>query len=190
LHCSDFLLQRFHLNTSTCFFPDQRKDNELLIKTSEGYESSFDQSILQPYLNSMQFKSESILVTESFDIATHNARNSNDLWKILDEQITEISFSFFSAPDELVLWPLVERFGKRLTENGVLHRLIAKWIHFENLRPQPERGKPKVLGMKHVGVGFKVYGMSLGLSLLVFVLESLKPFIKIKIVHYLINLFL
>jgi len=138
----------------------------------------------------MQLKSESILVAESFDIADYNERNPINPLKVLDERITEVKTNLINDYKQFVLWPLIERVGQRLTESGILNRLIGKWIHLENLRPQPERGKPKVLGMKHVGVGFKVYGMSLGISLFVFVLERLKPFIKIKIVHYFIDLLL
>jgi len=161
----------------------------LLIR-SNNFNTQWNESILQPYLDSMQLKSQSILVAESFDIAEYNTRNPDKPLKVLDERITEISFSFIGETDHFVLLTLIERVGQRLTENGILHRLIAKWIHLENLRPQPEPEKPKVLSMKHVGVGFKVFGMSLGISLFVFVLERLKPFIKIKIVHYFIDLFL
>jgi len=190
MHCFDFCSFRFHLNTSTCFFPDERKVNELPIKTNEFAESTWHESILQPYLDSMQLKSESILVAESFDIAEYNTRNPNNPLKVLDERIIEKRTSFIYDPEQFVLLTLIEKRGKLLSENGILHKLIAKSVHLENLKPQPEPEDPKVLGMKHVGVGFKIFGMSLGISLFVFVLERLKPFIKIKIVHYLIDLFL
>jgi len=157
-----------------------------LIKTNE-FHNEWYESILQPYMDSLQLKSGSILVAKSFLIAEYNERNPNNPLKVLDERITETSMDLIDDPDHFILLALIDRVGQRLTENGILHQLIRKWIHLENLRPKLEPEKPKVLSMKHVGVGFKIYGISVGLSLFVFVLERIKLFIKAKIVHFLIS---
>jgi len=165
----------------------------VLIKTYEFMDRPWHESIFQPYLDSVQLKSESILVAESFDIADYNERNPNNPLKVLDERITGTSMGFLGDVDQVALLTLIERVGQRLTENGVFNQLIGKSIHLENLRPQPEPEKPKVLGMKHVGVGFKVYGMSVGLSMLGFVLEKLLfktiCFIRATIAHFFIDLY-
>jgi len=151
----------------------------------------WNDSTLPAYLNAPN--SESVLIADSFQIADYNEQHPEDPLKILDEVI--IGFYDSLHYDKFSL-PVMNYFGKSvmgLRENGMLDRIIAKWIDLKNVRPPPpEPEEPKVLTLSSIGVGFKIYAASILICLLAFALEifrnQLTLFIRAQLLKIVIEL--
>jgi len=133
-----------------------------------GYRQWSD-STLPAYLNAPN--NESVLIADFFQIAEYNKQHPEDPLKILDEVIIG-SYSLLSS--EAVPSYVIEALqndGTRLRENGMLDRIINKWIDFRNIRPALAERKPKVLTLAAIGVAFKIYGFFIALCVIGFAIE-------------------
>jgi len=124
---------------------------------------------LTAYLNAPN--NNSVLVADSFQIAEYNKQHPEDPLNILDEVIIG-SFGFLT--DERIhsyMMTALYKAGMRLRENGMLDRIIDKWIDLRNIRPAPLPSEPKVLTLTAIEVAFKIYGYSNVICSIAFVME-------------------
>jgi len=127
-------------------------------------------------------RNELILIADSHEIADYNDKHPNQPLKILDRRI--IRFSDFLGKEHAFMNPLFKKTFVRLLENGLLERIIEKWVDLVKVRPPPLESEPKVLTFDHVGVAFKIAGGFLALSVVTFVFEELVG--KLVAVHVVI----
>jgi len=112
-----------------------------------------------------------ILIADSHEIADYNDKHPGAPLKILDQRILKFNDFIGVDKEHEYLIPLYIKAAKRLQENGLLERVIAKWIDLENIRPPEEESDPVVLTFSHVNFIFIICGAFLAFSAFVFVLE-------------------
>jgi len=170
------------LNFTQCFYRNTSDADsyELVIKKVRPFYLEYygfrkwNNSTLQAYLNAPN--NESVLVADSYQIAEYNQQHPKDPLKILDEVIVG-SYSFLSDPRlHSYMLEALHKAGMRLRENGILDRIIDKWVDLRNVRPAPPESEPKVLTLTAIGVAFKIYGFFIALCVIFFAIEFFKKF--------------
>jgi len=168
------------LNFFTCFYRNTSDPFELVIKKISsfylewhGYRQ-WNDSTLPAYLNAPN--NESVLVADSFQIAEYNQQHPEDPLNILDEVIVG-SYGLLSGSNmHFYVMEALHKTGMRLRENGILDRIINKWIDLRNVRPEPPESEPKVLTLTAIGVAFKIYGFFIAFCMIGFAIEFFRPF--------------
>jgi len=168
------------LNFFTCLCRNTSDPYELMIKKVNSFfleqfgHRQWKDSTLTAYLNAPN--NESVLVADSFQIAEYNKQHPENPLKILDEVIIG---SYGLLSNHFMHSYMLDAFqntGMRLRENGILDKIINKWIDLRNVRPAPPESEPKVLTLTAIGVAFKIYGFFIALCVIVFANEFFKKF--------------
>jgi len=116
-----------------------------------------------------------VLVADSHEIADYNGKHPNAPLKIIDRRI--FRFHDFIGMEVEKLIPIYIKATSKLLENGLLERIITKWVDLSKIRPPQEESDPIVLTFDHVGFTFYISGAFLILAAIVFLLElSLRKF--------------
>jgi len=127
-------------------------------------------STLPAYLNSI--RSESILVADQFQIAAYNEKHPEDPLNVLNE----IFFGFFDSlfnfkTENSAESTVFEKASIMLRENGIIYRIMSKYIDSNNLKAEPPPHEPKTLTLSHLGFGFEIYFLCLMLTLILLLFE-------------------
>jgi len=154
-----------------------------------GLMGNWNDAALTPYLESAL--NESVLVADSYQIAAYNKLHLKEPLNILDEVIVESYGLFNLKMDYPIILPILGKFGKKLRENGLLDRIISKWIDLKMMKPPPQESEPMVLTLDHLGIGFKLYAIAISLAMIGFISEVLLMFyIKARLVQVVVEQFL
>jgi len=150
----------------------EKEDNELVIRLH--WTPNWIDLVLSTHRN----RDELILIADSHEIADYNERHPNAPLKILDQRIIKVrDFPRGKWREAEFLNPLMKKAALRLSENGLLDRIIAKYVDPTKLRPPPLKSDPVVLTFDHVGVAFKIIGGFLAIAIFTFLLEKFSIFI-------------
>jgi len=141
---------------------------------------NWNDSTLSAYLNAP--RNGTILIADQFQIAAYNGKYQNESLNVLDEAIFGFYDSLMSkyitqGPEFIVF----EKASTMLRENGILNRIISQYFDLNSFKPQAEPDEPKVLGLSHLGFGFKMHCFCLFVTLIVFGLEII--FAKLQRCH-------
>jgi len=155
------------LNFANCLIIDKvKEENELEVRIHSIY------NWIDLVLSTHQNPNELILIADTHEIAGYNDKHPNAPLKILDHRIIKFrDFPIGRWTEHVFLIPLLRTAAIRLSENGLLERIIEKWVDLSNVRPPPLESDPVVLTFDHVGVAFKICAGFIILSLLTFIIE-------------------
>jgi len=129
---------------------------------------------LASYLKS---RSTQILLIDTFRVIEFNSENPDAPLNILKERMTTLELGFHRDIYPF-LEPIYKLIVERLTENGVLMHLIEEWRNPDKLYPKPAEKQPEVLTLEQLAIGFKLFGISVGVAAIFFIAEMFKACIR------------